>query len=114
MDESVTAEERAALKDRAIKRLRDMKAELERTDQIHRFRERGMTWHDLPSRHESMNQALRDLQRAGENIPDWMIRPPVTHKWRASTRAPLQDWIDGWGLLSDVNRALEIVDLSPE
>jgi len=113
MDESLTSEERADLKARAIARLQSQAAELERRHQGHQYKERGERFMTGPEARESFNDALRDLQRAGEDIPDWMIRPPHAIKWRPIKTAPLEDWIDGSGLLSDNKRVLVMVDPKP-
>jgi hypothetical protein len=114
MDESLTDERRAELNARAIERLRRQAAEFERSEEIHRYGEKGQVQMTSPQQREWFNEALRDLQRAGENIPDSMIRRPITRKWRAVKSAPLEDWIDGSALLSDIKRALALVDPRPE
>ena len=67
-----------------------------------------------PSQRESFNESLRDLQRAGEDIPDWWIQPPDTIKYRAVKSEPEESWISGSALLADIKRALAIVDPQPE
>ena len=114
MDESLTDEERAALKADAIRSLRDQEAELERRHAGHMYKERGQVMIAAPSERESYNDALLKLQRAGEDIPDWMIRPPHTIKWRPMKAAPLEDWIDGSAVLADIKRMLAQVDPQPE
>ena len=114
MDESLTDEERAALKARAIERLRSQAAELERRHQGHGYKERGESFMTIPEERISFNEDLRDLQRAGEDIPDWMIRPPRTIPMRAAKTAPVEDVIDGTGLLAEIKRVLAEVDPKPE
>jgi hypothetical protein len=114
MDESLTAEDRAALKARAIERLRRQAAEFERSEEIHRYREKGQVQMTSPQQRESLNEALLDLRRAGETIPDYLIQRPYTVKWRAVKTAPKEDWIDGSAVLADIKRALAIVDPAPD
>jgi hypothetical protein len=110
MDESLTDEERAELKEKAVKALRTMEADLDRSEEIHHYTERGQAQMIPPARYEWFNEALRDLQRAGEAIPDWRIRPVHTIKWRPVKRAPLEDWADGSSLRTQVKQVLATVD----
>jgi hypothetical protein len=110
MDESLTDEQRAALKARAIERLRRQEASLERSHQINPYRERGEIMLTPPSALDSYNQDVRDLRRAGEAVPGWYIREPYLIDWRQGKHGKPMKMIDGSGLLSDIKRVLEIVD----
>jgi hypothetical protein len=114
MDESLSDSERTALKDRAIARLRSQAAELERRHEGHRYKERGESMMTGPEERDSFNEALRHLQRAGEDIPSSIIRPPRPIKWRPVKTAPIEDWIDGSALLADIKRVLAQVDPTAE
>ena len=114
MDESLTAEDRAALKARTIERLRQQAAEFERSEEIHHYREKGQVQMTFPAQREWLNEALLDLRRAGESIPDYLIQRPHTIKYRPTRTAPKEDWIDGSAVLSDIKRALAIVDPAPD
>lgn len=110
MDGSLTDDERTELKAGALKRLRDLEASLDRSEEIHQYEERGLSHMVPPSEYEAFNRYLRDLQRAGENIPDWAIRPPHTIKWRAAKSAPLEDWANGSMLRAEIKRVLKTID----
>lgn len=110
MSEILTDEERARIKARAIASLRRLEAELDGSEDIHRYQEMGQVQMGTPVLQETYNDALRDLQLAGEDIPDWMIRPAHTIPYRAHKRAPLEGWINASGLLSDIKHLLKRVN----
>jgi hypothetical protein len=114
MGASLSAEERAALKARAIERLRGQAAGFEQSEKNHRYREQGLSQMTSPQQHEWFNESLRDLQRAGEDIPDWMIKPPTLVKYSPTKRVPRQDWINGSYLHADIKRVLAKVDPQQE
>jgi hypothetical protein len=55
----LTDEERAQLKAREIARLRQQAAEFERSEEIHRYRERGQVQMTAPSKRDYYNDAMR-------------------------------------------------------
>ena len=114
MEVMLTADGRAARKARAIETQRDLQADLERLDELHRYRENGQCMMISPSLHAWYLMALRDLQCAGEDIPDAMVRPPDTITWRPVKGVPLRDWIDGSVLLDDIACVMALVDPLPE
>lgn len=103
----------ADLRASAIKKLRSLEASLARSAGLHRSGEQGHSHVAPPSQHEAYNEALRELQRAGETIPDASIRPPITIRTRAAQGAPLQDWVSGSALHADIKRVLAQVDPRP-
>jgi hypothetical protein len=103
----------AHLKDSAIKKLRSLEASLTRSAGRHGSGEPGHSHMVSPSQHEAYNEALRELQRAGEAIPDAAIRPAITIHTRATQGAPLQDWVSGSALHADIKRVLAKVDHRP-
>lgn len=113
MDESLTDEQRAELKARAIERLRTQEAQLERSEQLHRYEERGENMLKPPHMLDSYNRDVRDLQRAGAPVPDWYIREPHLIDWKQGKRGKPMKMIDASALLSDIKRVLEIVDPQP-
>jgi hypothetical protein len=113
MDESLTDEQRTALKARAIERLRLQESELERSEQIGRYRERGEIMLKPPDSLDSYNRDVRDLRRAGATVPDWYIRSPYLIDWKQAKSSKPMKMIDGSALLTDIKRVLEIVDPQP-
>ena len=113
MDETSTDEERARLKSKVISRLRLTYAELRRSHDLHKYEERGQVMMTFPNQRNSFNEDLRALQRAGEDIRDWEIKPPHTVKYRPVKSAPLEDWIDGTSLMYDIKRVLDRIDPQP-
>lgn len=102
-------EVRAELRTKALESLRTLKKELDRSEEIHGYEAKGVAHMGIPLWHEIYNDALRDLQRAGEDIRDSEIRPPVMHRFRASKRAPVEDWINASALRHSIKRVLERV-----
>lgn len=113
MDESLTDEQRAEIKARAIERLRIQKADLERSHHIHRYEERGQSMLTPPSALDSYNRDVLDLQRAGAAVPNLYMRKPDLIDWRQGKRGKPTKMIDGSALLADFKRVLEIVDPQP-
>jgi hypothetical protein len=103
----------AHLKDNAIKKLRVLEASLARSARLHSSDKQGHSHIVSPSHYEAYNEALRELQRAGEAIPDASIRPAITIHMRATQGAPLQDWVNGSALHADIKRVLAKVDHRP-
>jgi hypothetical protein len=105
----------ADLRASAIQKLRSLEASLARSAELHRSGEQGQGHSHVapPSQHEAYNEALRELQRAGEAIPDASIRPAITIRTRVSQGAPLQDWVSGSALHADIKRILAQVDPRP-
>ena len=103
----------ADLKDSAIKKLRSLEASLARSEGLHHSGQQGHSHVVPPSQYEAYNEALRELQRAGEAIPDALIRPAITIRTRATQGAPLQDWVSGSALRADIRRVLAQVDPRP-
>jgi hypothetical protein len=106
MDKSLTDQERVDLRASAIRRIRDIEADLDKSEEIRRYKERGHSHMVAPAQRAWFNEALRDLQRAGENIPDSLIRRPSKIKWKAVKGAPVEDWINGSDLRADIKRML--------
>lgn len=104
----------AELKARAIASLRSMEASLDSSEQRHRYTERGQSHVGPPSWHESYNDALRLLQRAGEDVQDWEIRPPHLMTVKLGNKGKPAEWIDASGLRADIKRILARVDPQPD
>src|SRR6476659_2336952 len=100
----------ADLRASSIKKLRSLEANLARSASLLHSGEQCQSNVVPPSQHEAYNEALRDLQRAGEAIPDASIRPAITIRTRAVPGAPLQDWVSGSALHADIKRVLAQVD----
>jgi hypothetical protein len=110
VNEPLTNEQQAALRASAIAKLRRIEADLDRSEEIHHYRERLASHMVSPSQREWANEALRDLQRAGEDIPDSLIRPPRPRKMRVPKNSPPALLIDGSALRLNIKRILDQVD----
>jgi hypothetical protein len=110
MDESLTDQERVQLRAHAIKRIRDLKADLDESEGLYHYEQRGASHMVPPFQRERFNEALRNLRRVGEDIPDALIRPPQPIPLRPAKTAPIEGWIDGSMLRADIKRMLERVD----
>jgi hypothetical protein len=114
MDETLSVEERAALKARAIASLRQQEADLEKSHAIHRYQERGLNMLTSPKQLDWYNRDVRDLQRAGESVPNVYLRAPHIIRQKPNPKGPMMDWIDGSNLLADIKNVLALVDPRPE
>jgi hypothetical protein len=67
-----------------------------------------------PAERDSSNKTIRDLQRAGEDMSVWMIRPTHAIKLQADKRGPFWFQIDGTTLLAEFKRVLAKVNPTPD
>ncbi len=102
--------DKAELRAKGLATLRNIERDLDRSEELHRYQERGEDHAGSPILHEQYNDALRQLQQAGEPIREEEIRPAVTRRARASKHAPLEDTINLSLLRSKVKQMLARID----
>ena len=110
MDETLSDREREDLKAAAIKALREDEADLDRSEELHQYQQKGQVHMVGPERFEWVNENLRKLRRAGVEISDWDLRPPHTTPWKPVKTAQVEQWANGSELRAKIKRILREVD----